>query len=346
MDESSRPTGPATPAELIWWPQGFPASPCPPPESVWERLTRETAGLISRMPLVSFDPGSLSSRTQQPSLPLMEALTGDDALVIWPRSGCMLDGSVYELPRPALPTGGTGSGASVGEWRTPCATDSHGHAYTEHGLALPGQVAEWPTPIASDGEKGPIHYKRGNPSLSLAVKKEWPTPTAGGAKASGAQGYSTESGQASGNDADGCGGARVAHPDSANLRQQPGRLSRASRAGEAEPGSGSEGLADSASGECAPGSAREPSCGSNGGAAFAGVGLLSHGLARGPRDGDRLHFPALGGRWPAPRGAAQEAWEPPRTCGRIPGRAHQLRALGNGWCVPQALMAWRMLTGG
>lgn len=63
---------------------------------------------------------------------------------------------------------------------------------------------------------------------------------------------------------------------------------------------------------------------------------------------DSFPWPALDGSWPMGRRkdgpSPQWPWEPPRTCGKLTGRAHQLRALGNGWVVPQALLAWRLLT--
>lgn len=51
-------------------------------------------------------------------------------------------------------------------------------------------------------------------------------------------------------------------------------------------------------------------------------------------------------RWPARRGAPQEAWEPPRTVtGRDKQRNPRLKALGNGWVPSQAAAAYRLLAG-
>jgi hypothetical protein len=182
------PDGTATPDAAISWPLAGPVSPCPPPESVSASLMSETAGLRSRMPLASYDRGSSSWKIPQLALQLTEEPIGLAPCVIWPHSGSMLAGSVYELPRPALPIGGTGSGASAGvPWTTPQAHDAApgraeriGRHGTKHGgRDLTDEVAatEWPTPIASDGDKGPVRYSRGNAGLALAVK-EWPTPTA------------------------------------------------------------------------------------------------------------------------------------------------------------------------
>ena len=49
-------------------------------------------------------------------------------------------------------------------------------------------------------------------------------------------------------------------------------------------------------------------------------------------------------RWPARRGAPQEAWEPPRAVtGKDTQRNRRLKALGNGWVPHQAVEAFRIL---
>lgn len=60
---------------------------------------------------------------------------------------------------------------------------------------------------------------------------------------------------------------------------------------------------------------------------------------------ERFAWPGASGVWPTGRGQGQEAWEPARTCGRVPLRRQQLKALGNGWVPAQAVLAWRILTG-
>ena len=50
-------------------------------------------------------------------------------------------------------------------------------------------------------------------------------------------------------------------------------------------------------------------------------------------------------RWPARRGAPQEAWEPPRAVtGKDAQRNRRLKALGNGWVPHQAVEAFHILT--
>jgi hypothetical protein len=206
MDESKQPTGAPTADVVNSWPLDGPASPCRPPESVSDSMTSATCGLPSQMPLANYDRASHSwSVAQLPLLRIAED-TGLVASPIWPRSGCMLAGSVYELPRPALPTGGTVSGASPGDWPTPQAHDAAPGDPARVGRfgttgRRPGGwnlndfvTVEWPTPVSGDAERQSATYARGNPTLLGAVQ-DWPTPTAGDAKASGAQGYSTESGR-------------------------------------------------------------------------------------------------------------------------------------------------------
>lgn len=72
--------------------------------------------------------------------------------------------------------------------------------------------------------------------------------------------------------------------------------------------------------------------------AQSGMGGVPHGLS----------VRVDGHRWPAPRGAEQYAWEPPRTVqGKQPNRIARLKALGNAvvpWCAyvaGLALVEWR-----
>lgn len=66
----------------------------------------------------------------------------------------------------------------------------------------------------------------------------------------------------------------------------------------------------------------------------------AYGLAAGVLD-----WPAVRGDFPAPQGVPAHSWEPPRTCGTVPGRRQMIRVLGNGWVPAQAVLAWRLLGG-
>lgn len=73
--------------------------------------------------------------------------------------------------------------------------------------------------------------------------------------------------------------------------------------------------------------------------AVTDMGGAHHGVANG------LDWPAARGAWPAGRGAAQHAWETPRTVTeKVPDRVARLKALGNGWVPHCAAAAWRMLS--
>jgi hypothetical protein len=63
------------------------------------------------------------------------------------------------------------------------------------GMARAVSSREWPTPCAADSDRASGTFARGNPTLDDAARDLWPTPTATDAKASGAAGYSTESGR-------------------------------------------------------------------------------------------------------------------------------------------------------
>src|ERR1043166_7020034 len=68
------------------------------------------SGQPSREPFATFDPGSCSWRTSQPSL--FEDLP--ESSPTWPRSGTWDLGAAYEHPMPAPPTSATGSSSSRG----------------------------------------------------------------------------------------------------------------------------------------------------------------------------------------------------------------------------------------
>lgn len=84
-----------------------------------------------------------------------------------------------------------------------------------------------------------------------------------------------------------------------------------------------------------------PAAAHHGGTPEPGMGGEPYGLANG------LDWPASRGSWPAGRGAAQHAWEAPRTVTeRVPARVPRLKALGNGWVPQCAAAAWRLLCDG
>jgi hypothetical protein len=178
MGESRRPTGAGTLDGATSWPLAGPVSPCPAPESVSASLMSATAGLRSRTPLASYDPGSSSWRIPQLALQLTEEPIGLAPCVTWPRSGSMLGGSVYKLPRPALPTGATDSGASPGEWLNATSGPDH------HQESLEAAVRCWPTPTAADSHghaqtlECPTPGQTGGTTLTGAIRAQWPTPTA------------------------------------------------------------------------------------------------------------------------------------------------------------------------
>lgn len=191
---SEKPTGADTPTGVNSWPLDGRANPCPSPASVAEQMTRATAGLGSLTPWAIYDRESRSWKTAQRSfLRIVEGI-GLDASGIWPRSGIAHAGSVYELPRPELPIGETGCGASAGDlWATPNVPnggrtmkpeDVVNRGATTKGKRQVGLENEvrinWPTPTAqpygtnqggSAGRVGPIR-----PSLESAARG-WPTPT-------------------------------------------------------------------------------------------------------------------------------------------------------------------------
>lgn len=183
---SDKPTGADTPAAVTSWPLAGPVSPCPSPASVVERMTRATAGFGSLTPWAICDRESRSWKTAQRSfLTIVEGI-GLDASGIWPRSGTMHAGSVYELARPERPTDATACGASAGAWPTPKAQDGDGRgaqaarATGRRSNLKDALAATWPTPTAQTygtnqgGSAGRVGPPR--PSLEGAVKN-WPTPT-------------------------------------------------------------------------------------------------------------------------------------------------------------------------
>ena len=117
-------------------------------------------GSVTQTPFATYDPGSSSWRTWEPSL--FEDSTSFSGR--WPKSGTTLDGRAYELPSSALPTNATGCSSSV-SLGTPSARAAKGANSVRvasgdtRGL-LENQVATLPTPQARDGNHGGPQGKR------------------------------------------------------------------------------------------------------------------------------------------------------------------------------------------
>jgi len=133
-------------------------------------------GSVTQTPFATYDPGSSSWRTWEPSL--FEDSTSFSGR--WPKSGTTLDGRAYELPSSALPTNATGCSSSVSRG-APSARAAKGANSVRvasgdtRGL-LENQVATIPTPQARDGNHGGPQGKRFlNPERSNALAL-LPTP--------------------------------------------------------------------------------------------------------------------------------------------------------------------------
>lgn len=278
-----------------------------------------------------------------------------------------------EHPTPGQTGGTTLAGAAL-DWPTPTAEtygSNRGGSAGRTGPVRPSleaAVRDWPTPVAADGERASETYYRGaaNPTLLGAVR-EWPTPRASDGE-KGSAGQSSQNGPSlpaaaakepfdflpltCGTISQNVVAPRLAYPDRERFvrwcvsggegtGEPRGRSAAQGGAGlAAEPGVGRgvAGVAPGAHGPHEVGARVERS---------RAAGAIRRALALRRRPLNRFDWPALGGLWLAPRGAAQAPWEPPRTCGRgeVQGRSHQLRAIGNSWCVAQALLAWRLLVG-
>lgn len=86
-------------------------------------------------------------------------------------------------------------------WPTPMASDVHGPRDYDgkRGVGLNTKAANWPTPTTNpQAPNKSSNTVNGPTSLEEAALRAWPTPTATDAKASGAAGYSTDSGRHSG----------------------------------------------------------------------------------------------------------------------------------------------------
>ena len=157
------------PPELTFSAEASPARTSATPDSAPESTaSARDSGESSLVPFASFDPGSSSLRTSQPSL--FEEST--ESSVTFPRSGTMRSGRLYE--RPTWVRLIAESGSSL--WPTARARDDHGPGF---GDDLPSSAEAWPTPRARDS-RGPTTAAgaEGGPTLGEAVRL-WPTPMAG-----------------------------------------------------------------------------------------------------------------------------------------------------------------------
>lgn len=116
-------------------------------------------GSVTQTPFATYDPGSSSWRTWEPSL--FEDSTSFSGR--WPKSGTTLDGRAYELPSSALPTNATGCSSSVSlgtPTRAAKGANSVRVASGDTRGLLENQVATIPTPQARDGNHGGPQGKR------------------------------------------------------------------------------------------------------------------------------------------------------------------------------------------
>jgi len=141
----------------------------------------QDSGSSSLESFARWDPASLSWRTSQRCL--LAGLTPFSER--WPRSGTMRSGAAFVRPTWALGTAGTESSSSA-TWPTPDASVANDSETLESWEARRARVKA--TGINGNGMGAP---------LAIAVRL-WPTTTTSDARASGAAGYSTESGRHAG----------------------------------------------------------------------------------------------------------------------------------------------------
>lgn len=195
----------ATSSVAAWTSQSaaFPARTSPLPESERDSAANEAASSsTSSAWLAKWDPDTSSWRTSQGSLLEARSIPFSGPL---PRAGSMRSGRLYERPRLALPTEGSGGSA----WPTAQVRDEKGPGpkHTKGGRdlstdarewqipsdpsfkyrrqvgrteraeeLLPLQAENWPTPAAMDGEKCSNPRRPGDRTLPDEAKG-WQTPT-------------------------------------------------------------------------------------------------------------------------------------------------------------------------
>jgi hypothetical protein len=191
MDESKISRGTTTPVGATLSVPAGRASRSPSPARGEEQPTSGMVGPASPVPFAWFDPATSSVKTSQASFLTTRADTSVESSVTWPRSGSMRSGRCWQRTKQVRPTGGNGCGS----WPTPTAQAhrrSRGSLIANHwsapGLEQAIELANGILPRELENEN----------EMNRSIRAYWPTPTAGDAKASGAEGYSTEGGRHSG----------------------------------------------------------------------------------------------------------------------------------------------------
>lgn len=182
--------------------------------------TMRNGRLFRREPVVHLTGGTGSSSWVTPAARDRKNANGPDHERHDGQLPNQLPNQVAQWPTPIVGEGGSGrrSGDRSGEmllgamaraWPTPAASSygrNKGGANPDgpERPSLDTLARTWPTPRASPNEnrttkRAPSHGKTHGRVLAgeacEAVRETWPTPTSGDAKASGAAGYSTESGR-------------------------------------------------------------------------------------------------------------------------------------------------------
>jgi hypothetical protein len=137
------------------------------------KTEREAAyGQSAPVCLGSFDPNTPSLKTSQTCLMENGELGLSEFSGIFPRSGMMRSGTVYQLPNLArttteigfglLPTPAASTGGTTFNWQ-PIRPSGH-----RAQLTLQQYVRMWPTPTAHNAKEGayPSEYNRNTPTLS------------------------------------------------------------------------------------------------------------------------------------------------------------------------------------
>ena len=141
--------------------------------------TKEICGQQPSNVLASYDRSSACWRTSQISL-LTNTL--DEYSETWPKSGMIVNGTLYQRLSLVRPT----SGKESGYWPSPVTYDATpgGPNNHYHGLGHMAKTGMWPTPTSGRADQGisPSQLKRNSFNLAQTVElkeKMWPTPRVG-----------------------------------------------------------------------------------------------------------------------------------------------------------------------